>query len=54
MAQQKTNIYSVNFTPEDKRTLLKQMILDMWIKKHHPDIIEKIEKFVQENVDDAE
>lgn len=45
----------MNFTAEDKRSLLKRVILDMWIQKHHPDIIEKIEKYVQENVnDDAE
>ena len=52
MTQPKINVCKVNYTDEDRKAMLKQHILDEWIKKNHPDIIKKIDMYVETTMDD--
>lgn len=47
MDEPKLNVYKINYTLEDRRTLLKQHILQQWIEREHPEILEKIDQYVE-------
>lgn len=47
MSKKKTNVYSINYTDEDRETLLKSMFIDMLIKRDHPELEEKAAKLVK-------
>ena len=53
MTDRKLNVSTVNYTTEDKKALLKRMILEEWVKRHHPDIIVKVDKYVDAEIEDG-
>ena len=52
MTQRKLNVSSVKYTTEDRRGLLKRLILDEWLLRNQPELIKKVEKYVKDNVND--
>lgn len=49
MTQPKLNVCKVNYTCEDQKASLKQHILNEWINKNHPEIVKKIDEYVETN-----
>ena len=52
MTQRKLNVSTVKYTVEDRRSLLKRLILDEWLLRNQPSLIKKVEKYVKDNVTD--
>lgn len=52
MTQRKLNVSSIKYTTEDRKGLLKRLILDEWLKRNQPELIKRVEKFVNDNVSD--
>lgn len=52
MTQRKLNVSSVKYTIDDRKGVLKRLILDEWLKRNQPELIKKVEKFVNDNVSD--
>ena len=48
MDEPKLNVYKINYTLEDRKELLKQHILKQWVEREHPDILEKIDQYVED------
>lgn len=44
------NVYSINYTLEDRRTAIKNMILMDWLQTNQPELISKVEQYVQEHI----
>ena len=53
MSDRKLNVSTVNYTTEDKKTLLKRMILEEWVKRNHPGIIVKVDKYVDAEIEEG-
>lgn len=53
MSSKKINVCTVNYTDEDRETLLKNMFVEMIIKRDHPEVIrqakELAKKFMKQN-----
>jgi hypothetical protein len=52
MTQRKLNVSTVNYTTSDRRVVLKNMILTEWLKRNHPELIKRVERFVTDHVSD--
>lgn len=48
MSIHKTNKYSVNYTVDDKRHILKTIIIQEWLKRNQSELLDKIDKYVRE------
>ena len=48
MSSKKINVCTVNYTDEDRETLLKNMFVEMIIKRDHPEVIQQAEKLAKE------
>lgn len=48
MSDKKTNVYSINYTDEDRETLLKSMFIDMLIKRDHPEVLKKASELAKD------
>ena len=53
MSSKKINVCTVNYTKEDREELLKNMFVEMLIKRDHPEIEERAKelakKFMKQN-----
>ena len=47
MSSKKINVCTVNYTDEDRETLLKNMFVEMIIKRDHPEVIRQAEKLAK-------
>ena len=44
------NEHNIDYTAEDLFNFYKNEILIDWIKNNHPEIIEKVEEFIKNNI----
>lgn len=47
MSSKKINVCTVNYTDEDRETLLKNMFVEMLIKRDHPEVLQQAEKLAK-------
>lgn len=47
MSSKKINVYTVNYTDEDRETLLENMFVEMIIKRDHPEVIQQAKELAK-------
>ena len=48
MSIHKINKYSVNYTVDDRRYILKTKIIQEWLERNQSELLDKIDKYVKE------